>query len=105
MEEEIGQEAECQAQAVAGRDSASMMVHHASKLDGLRVPLRAQRSDQNLCTLVAIARAIGILECRAVQAGLETLLRVLVERTFWSRGMLAGGRCTTAGIPPEAFCR
>ena len=47
--------------------------------------------------------AIGILECRKAQAGLETLLRVLVERTLWSRGMLAAGRCTTAGIPPEAF--
>ncbi len=66
--------------------------------------LRAQRSDQNLCTLEAIARAIGILECRAAQADLETLLRVLVERTLWSRGMLAAGRCTAAGIPPEAFC-
>ena len=66
--------------------------------------LRAQRSDQNLCTLEAIARAIGILECRAAQVDLETLLRVFVERTLWSRGMLAAGRCTTAGIPREAFC-
>jgi len=66
--------------------------------------LRAQRDDQNLCTLEAIARAIGILESRTAQAGLETLLRVLVERTLWARGMLAAGRCTTAGIPPEAFC-
>ena len=66
--------------------------------------LRAQPSDQDLCTLEAIARAIGILECRAAQADLETLLRVLVERTLWSRGMLAAGRCTTAGIPREAFC-
>ena len=66
--------------------------------------LRAQRCDQNLCTLEAIARAIGILECHAAQARLETLLRVLVERTLWSRGMLAAGRCTTAGIPSEAFC-
>lgn len=66
--------------------------------------LRAQTSDQNLCTLEAIARAIGILECRAAQAELETLLRVLVERTLWSRGMLAASRCTTAGIPHEAFC-
>lgn len=65
--------------------------------------LRAQRKDQDLCTLEAIARAIGILECREAQAGLETLLRVLVERTLWSRGMLAAGRCTTAGIPREAF--
>ena len=67
--------------------------------------LRAQASDQNLCTLEAIARAIGILECREAQASLETLLRVLVERTLWSRGMLAAKRCTTAGIPPEAFGR
>ncbi len=50
--------------------------------------LRAQRGDQNLCTLEARARAIGILECRAAQDGLETLLRMLVERTPWSRGML-----------------
>ncbi len=67
--------------------------------------LRAQQYDQNLCTLEAIARAIGILECREAQASLETLLRVLVERTLWSRGMLAANRCTTAGIPPEAFGR
>ena len=66
--------------------------------------LRTQRSDQNVCTLEAIARAIGILECREAQASLETLLRVLVERTLWSRGMLSAKRCTTAGIPPEAFC-
>lgn len=66
--------------------------------------LRAQQCDQNLCTLEAIARAIGILECRTAQTSLETLLRVLVERTLWARGMLSAGRCTTAGIPPTAFC-
>ena len=67
--------------------------------------LRAQRDDQNLCTLEAIARALGILESRAAQAGLETLLRVLVERTLWSRGMLSTSQCTTAGIPLDAFGR
>ena len=66
--------------------------------------LRTQRSDQNLCTLEAIAKAIGALESREVQASLETLMRVLVERTLWSRGLLSAKRCTTAGIPPEAFC-
>ena len=65
--------------------------------------LRTQRSDRNLCTLEAIARALGILESREAQASLETLLRVLVERTLWSRGMLSAKRCVTAGIPPEAF--
>ena len=66
--------------------------------------LRTQRSAQNLCTLEAIARAIGILESREAQASLETLLHVLVERTLWSRGLLSASRCVTAGIPPEAFC-
>ena len=65
--------------------------------------LRTQRNEQNLCTLEAIARAIGILESRETQASLERLLRVLVERTLWSRGMLPADQCTTAGIPPEAF--
>ena len=65
--------------------------------------LRTQRDSRNLCTLEAIARAIGLLESRDAQASLETLLRVLVERTLWSRGSLAAKHCTTAGIPDEAF--
>lgn len=65
--------------------------------------LRTQRDTRNLCTLEAIARAIGLLECRTAQARLETLLRVLVERTLWARGTLAAKHCTTAGIPDEAF--
>jgi len=67
--------------------------------------LRTQRSVKNLCTLEAIARAIGLLESCDAQTQLETLLRVMVERTLWSRGMLAADQCTTAGIPREAFCR
>lgn len=65
--------------------------------------LRTQRDARNLCTLEAIARAIGFLESREAQLRLETLLRVLVERTLWSRGMLAADQCTTAGIPRDAF--
>lgn len=65
--------------------------------------LRTQRNEQHLCTLEAIARAIGLLESRDGQTKLETLLRVMVERTLWSRGMLAAKHCTTAGIPDEAF--
>lgn len=66
--------------------------------------LRTQRSSRNLCTLEAIARALGILECHEAQARLELLLRVLVERTLWSRGKLPLSHCTTAGIPVEAIC-
>jgi DTW domain-containing protein YfiP len=66
--------------------------------------LRTQRNETNLCTLEAIARAIGLLESRDAQTRLETLLRVMVERTLWSRGMLAADQCITAGIPSKAFC-
>ncbi len=65
--------------------------------------LRTQRNVQHLCTLEAIARAVGILESTAAQKSLETLLRVLVERTLWSRGLLNASECCTAGIPPEAL--
>ena len=65
--------------------------------------VRTQRHVQHLCTLEAIARAIGVLESTAAQASMETLLRVLVERTLWSRGQIAASQCHTAGIPPEAL--
>lgn len=64
--------------------------------------LRTQASDQNLCTLEAIARALGILESTEVQRPLEWILRVLVERTLWSRGLLKTHECNVAGIPIEA---
>ena len=65
--------------------------------------LRTQRSEQHLCTLEAIARAIGILESPTAQSSLEKLLRVLVERTLWSRGQIAARDCHIAGIPPGAM--
>lgn len=65
--------------------------------------LRTQSSKENLCTLEAIARALGILESPAAQSGLELLLKVLVERTLWSRGVLKAHQCTIAGIPTEAL--
>ena len=88
------------------RDPCLTGIPHVRLPDGLpsEYRLRTQRSDRNLCTLEAIARAIGILESREAQASLEKLLRVLVERTLWSRGRLAEKLCTTAGIPPDAFC-
>ena len=65
--------------------------------------LRKQSSEHNLCTLEAIARALGVLESIEVQRQLETLLKVFVERTLWSRGLIKASQCITAGIPPEAF--
>ncbi len=64
--------------------------------------LRTQRDYQNLCTLEAIARAIGALESIEAQHQLEMLLRVLVERTLWSRGKISASQCSISGIPPGA---
>lgn len=48
--------------------------------------LRAQSDPQSLCTLEAVARAIGMLESPVAQASLEALLRVMVQRTLHARG-------------------
>jgi len=61
---------------------------------------RAARPGQ-LCTLEAIARALGVLEGPEVQRQLEGLLRIMVERTLWSAGRL-GADEVAGGIPPSA---
>ena len=65
--------------------------------------LRLQPQEEGLCTLEAIARSLGILESEAVQQQLEALLRVMVERTLWSRGTIKSDECTAGGIPQAAF--
>lgn len=65
--------------------------------------LRNQPGDDSLCTLEAIARALGILEGEAVQSRLELLLRVMVERTLWSRGQIAAEDCRWGKIPEGAM--
>lgn len=57
--------------------------------------LRRQADPQSLCTLEAVARAIGMLESPEAQARLEELLRIMVERTLWSRGALTAEQCLT----------
>lgn len=64
--------------------------------------LRAQADPQSLCTLEAVARAIGLLESREAQVRLEELLCVMVERTLWSRGAMLAQHCTS-GIPLAAL--
>src|SRR5205814_2321416 len=67
--------------------------------------LRLQPQDEWLCTLEAIARSLGMLENHDAQQQLEAMLRVMVERTLWSRGMIPAGECTTGSIPRDAFFR
>ena len=94
-----------QTQKAVRREAALAGIPHVRLTDGppSEYRLRAQPNDQFLCTLEAIARAIGLLESCKAQSQLEVVLRVLVERTLWSRGMLATEQCVTAGIPVTAL--
>jgi DTW domain-containing protein YfiP len=60
--------------------------------------LRRHTDPRFLATFEAIARALGILEGKAVQEHLEHVFRLMVERTLWSRGQLPSHR-VTGGIP------
>ncbi len=94
-----------QTQKFVRRESTLEGILHVKLPIGLpsEYRLRMQRHESGVCTLEAIARAIGLLESCDAQRQLETLLRIMVERTLWSRGMLAADRCVTAGIPQAAF--
>jgi DTW domain-containing protein YfiP len=60
--------------------------------------LRHDPRPGHLSTLEAIARALGALEGPEVQAQLERVLRIMVDRTLWSRGKLDAG-AVEGGIP------
>jgi DTW domain-containing protein YfiP len=94
-----------QTRRIVRREPALAGIPHVTLRNGppSEYRLRLQPADGRLCTLEAIARTIGILESRDAQARLEELLRVMVERTLWSRGVLAANQCTAAGIPLAAF--
>ncbi len=55
-----------------------------------RYRLRAHPQADCLATFEAVARALGVLEGREVQARLEHLFALFVERTLFSRGRLGG---------------
>jgi DTW domain-containing protein len=60
--------------------------------------LRRHSDPRFLATFEAVARALGILEGEAVQAQLEHVFRMMVDRTLWSRGQIAAGEMT-GGLP------
>jgi DTW domain-containing protein YfiP len=66
--------------------------------------LRHESHREGLATLEAIARAFGILEGPHVRAAMEHVLRVMVERTLWSRGVLRA-EDVTGGVPAAALAR
>lgn len=63
--------------------------------------LRSETHPDGLATLEAIARALGILDGPEVQAGLERIFRIMVERTLWLRGQLRADE-VTGGVPEAA---
>jgi DTW domain-containing protein YfiP len=48
--------------------------------------IRREHHPQGLATFEAIARALGIIESPAVQADLEELFHLMVQRTLQARG-------------------
>ncbi len=64
--------------------------------------LRSSPHEQNISTLEAVARALGVIESPEVQEKLEKLFTILVERVLWSRGKLQLSELKT-GYPVEAM--
>lgn len=90
-----------QAQKMVRRDPLFATLRHVKLPPGPPsiYKLRIQPDVAGLCTLEAIARSLGILESIAAQTELETLLRVMVVRTLWSRGALTREQFAALDIP------
>lgn len=93
-----------QAKKVPYRESELAGVANVKLPVGAPSCYRLRRSPhvQNLSTLEAIARALGIIEGREVQVALESLFLKMVERRLWSMGQLRLEECVTV-IPEEAI--
>ncbi len=60
--------------------------------------LRFHPDPRFLATFEAVARALGILEGPEVQAELEHVFRMMVDRVLWSRGQITAEEMT-GGLP------
>ncbi len=89
-----------QARKMTAREPALAGLERVHLPDGppSRYRLRFHPDARCLATFEAVARALGILEGREVQAHLEHAFALLVERTLWSRGRLRAAN-VTGGIP------
>lgn len=93
-----------QAKKVSFRERGLSGVPNVKLPVGAPSSYRLRRSPhvQHLSTFEAIARALGLIEGREVQAALETLFLKMVERRLWSMGQLKPEQCVSV-IPPEAI--
>ena len=64
--------------------------------------LRRQKKSDHVSTFEAVARSLGVLDGPRIEAYLERIFQIMVERTLWSRGELAATD-VTGGIPEAAF--
>ncbi len=75
---------------------ARKLTHHTPELRGIRrvqlaqgepsrYMLRRNQSAGGVCTMEAVARALGVLEGAAVQQELERYLHLMVQRVLFSR--------------------
>jgi DTW domain-containing protein len=89
-----------QARKVNTREPALADVERVRLPDGppSRYRLRSHRDPGRVATFEAVARALGILEGVDIQAQLERVFDVMVERTLYTRGELPGDQ-VTGGLP------
>jgi DTW domain-containing protein YfiP len=84
-----------QARRVGKREPALQGIRHVRLAPGPLSEYRLRKEPQpsHVCTIEAIARALGVLEGPArgplVRVELERVLRVMVERTLISRGVVS----------------
>ncbi len=91
-----------QARRIAGRDPLLSELPRVSLPAGVRAVgyMRHGARPEQLSTLEAVARALGILEGRALEAPLLAFVEVMVKRTLWARGLLSAAE-VPGGIPPR----
>jgi DTW domain-containing protein YfiP len=61
--------------------------------------LRRHSDPRYLATFEAVARALGILEGPEIEAQLEAVFRMMVDRVLWSRGQITA-EAMSGGLPP-----
>jgi DTW domain-containing protein len=93
-----------QAKRVGRREPILREVPHVKLPPGAPSSYRLRRepSDEHVSTFEAIARALGVIEGKAVQERLEYLFEVMVERMLWGQGILPKEKCRYP-IPPAAI--
>jgi DTW domain-containing protein YfiP len=67
-----------------------------------RYRLREEPHPHQVCTIEAVMRALDRLESKPITPQLERVFTLMVERTLWSRGKLAG-EAVFEGVPKAAL--